>query len=109
VSGCEKPWTPASGGGVDKGKSEVSVSGIPNSTGHCGRTEIKVGGPVGGSASLRAEERKGQGERGCRVVPTPVRVFGQVCGRKAFWLEVRRDSLEESLSSHSSTGLGEEA
>ena len=53
------------------------------------------------AARLGAEGRRGQGDRGHWMVPTQVRVLGL-----AFWQEVRRDSLGESLSHRS--GLDEQ-
>ena len=46
-----------------------SVSGIPDTAGHHGRAENKLGGPGGISFSPGDEERRGQGERGHWVVP----------------------------------------
>jgi hypothetical protein len=50
-----------------------SVSGIPDATGHYRRAENIMG-------ASRAQGRRGQGERGCWVVSTQVRVLGPVHG-----------------------------
>ena len=75
--------TPACSG-VDKGRlteardNRFSVSGVPDTAGHGGRAENKVGPVI-----PRAEGRRGQGERGLWGVLTWVRVFGLVCGWSA--------------------------
>ena len=59
-----------------------SVSDIPDATGHRRRAKNKVRGPRGGSVSP-GTERRGQGERGCWVVPLRARVLGPVHGWSA--------------------------
>jgi hypothetical protein len=58
-----------------------SVSGIPDTIGPLRRAENKMGATGCASASLGAEERKGQGKRRCWVVPMWVRVLGLVQGQ----------------------------
>ena len=83
VPGCRKPQTPAPGrwtrgslrslGLTEARDNRFSVSGIPDATGHYRRAENIMG-------ASRAQGRRGQGERGCWVVPMQVRVLGPVHG-----------------------------
>jgi hypothetical protein len=76
-------WTrgsPRSLGLTEARDNRFLVSGIPDTAGHLGRAENKMGAPRGRSAIPRAEGRRGQGERGLWVVPMWARVLGPVHG-----------------------------
>ena len=114
VSGCGKPLDPSSAGGGQGAVlgTRFSDSGIPDTAGHFRKAENKWGAPGESLASLGAEERRGQGEKGAlggsHMGESPWSSLWLEC-RKAFWLEVRHGSLGESLFHHSSTvGLDEQ-
>jgi hypothetical protein len=77
-----KPLDPSSAGGEQGAVlgTRFSALSIPDTAGHHGRAENRMGAPGGGSVSLVAEGRKGQGERGHWVFPTRARVLGPVSG-----------------------------
>ena len=60
-----------------------SVSGIPDTSGHCRRAENKVGCHGGGLDRPGAIGRKGQKERGHSMAPTWVTILGPVRGWNA--------------------------
>jgi hypothetical protein len=60
-----------------------SALSIPDTTGHRGRAENRMGALEGGLVSPGAEGRRGQKERGLWMVPTRARVPGLVCGLRA--------------------------
>ena len=123
VSGCMKPWTPVCRGWAESslrslGLTEArdnrfSLSYIPDVTGHHRRAENKVGAPRGILVSPRAEERRGQGERGVLggFHAGESTWFGPwLEHRKTFLRETRRGYLGESLLHHSSmVGLDEQS
>jgi hypothetical protein len=87
------------------------VSGIPDTAGHFGRAENKMGALWGGTVSPRAEGRRGQGERALGVFHVGESPWSGLWleHRKTFCQVVRCGSLGESLSHHSSTaGLYEQ-
>ena len=75
------PGTPDQWGGGQGAVlgNRFSVSGIPDTPGHSGRTEIKMGSP--GTALSATGLKEEEGREGAHwVVPTRVRVFGLVHG-----------------------------
>ena len=89
-----------------------SASGIPDTTGHRGRAENRMGAPGAAQSALVPKGGESRGRGRCWMVPTQVRVLGLVHGRNAGRPSrgrVRRASLGESLSHHSSmAGLDEQ-
>ena len=85
VSGCLKPLNPSSAGGGQGAvlDTRFSASGIPDTAGHHGRAENRMGAGSGGgvdSVSPWAEERRGQGRGIHCVVPMQARILGLVHG-----------------------------
>ena len=82
VSGCEKPWNPSSAGGEQGAVlgNRFSALGIPDTTGHCGRAENRMGAPGAAQSALGPKGGEGRERGRCCVVPTWVRVLGPVHG-----------------------------
>ena len=77
-------WSHSMGGGQGAVLgTRFSALGIPDTTGHRGRAENRMGALEGGLVSPGAEGRRGQKERGLWMVPTRARVPGLVCGLRA--------------------------
>ena len=81
---CEATGPSSAGGGQGAVLgTRFSALGIPDTTGHRGRAENRMGALEGGLVSPGAEGRRGQKERGLWMVPTRARVPGLVCGLRA--------------------------